>query len=297
MLWSAKDVKWVPLNASGSSGGIILAWKTSKWELQSSSVGSFSISAILKDKCSSLCCLVSSVYGPNSDNIRKDFWNELTSIRHSFPGPCCFVGDFNVIRFAEEHSRKRRVSSAMEEFSDWIQSHELVDLPLFGARFTWSNGRQTPIQSRLDRFLLSTDWLEAFPAASQLALPRITSDHCPILLSLEDESWGPKPFRFNSSRINLKDFKQRLKEWWSSFQVEGFAGHKLLCKLKLLKEKLKKWKIEELGKKDSEMAALLSELQRLDSEAEGSMLSSEALGRCIQIIQDISIRSLQDEIS
>ena len=55
------------------------------------------------------------------------------------------------------------ITSAMRDFSDWIWSNDLVDLPLRAADFTWSNMRRDPIISRLDRFLVSSGWLDIFP--------------------------------------------------------------------------------------------------------------------------------------
>ncbi|XP_058099751.1 uncharacterized protein LOC131244111 [Magnolia sinica] len=184
----------------------------------------------------------------------------------------------------------------MEAFSDWIQNQELVDLPLFGATYTRTNGRRDQIQSRLDR-LLSTDWLEGFPTSSQLALPRTTSDHCPIMLSTEEDNWGPKPLRFNSAWLQIDGFHQKIVEWWSIFQVDGFAWHRLLCKLRLLKERLKEWKEGELRKRHADTEALFFELQRLDEEAKGGSIYIKRLSRCIQIIQSLSARALEDEVS
>lgn len=43
----------------------------------------------------------------------------------------------------------------MMAFNDWIQHYDLVDLPLGGARYTWTNCQGNPVMSRLDRFLIS----------------------------------------------------------------------------------------------------------------------------------------------
>lgn len=40
-------------------------------------------------------------------------------------------------------------------FSEFIDEFRLVDLPLVGGPFTWSNGRSPPTLSQLDRFLVS----------------------------------------------------------------------------------------------------------------------------------------------
>lgn len=34
---------------------------------------------------------------------------------------------------------------------------------------------------RLDRFLANSEWIHLFPDSHVLRLPRITSDHCPVL--------------------------------------------------------------------------------------------------------------------
>lgn len=65
-----------------------------------------------------------------------------------------------------------------------------------GATFTWSNHKHCPTMSRLDRFLVSDDWVARYSKVCQLALPKPCSDHCPILLDSKCESWGPRPFGF-----------------------------------------------------------------------------------------------------
>ncbi|XP_058101914.1 uncharacterized protein LOC131246067 [Magnolia sinica] len=185
----------------------------------------------------------------------------------------------------------------MNCFSSWIQSQGLVDLPLLGAKYTWSNGRRSPIQYRLDRFLVSPDWLEAFPSILQTTLPRTTSDHCPLLLIMVKDNWGPKLFRINSSWFCKEGFKEKISAWWSSFQVEGFAGHKLICKLRLLKLKIKEWFYEESRMKEAETEALHSELQQIDNSLNDTHIPNEVLSRRIQIIQALSIAALQEEAS
>ena len=68
----------------------------------------------------------------------------------------------------------------MRAFSDWINLHPLVDLHPAGALYTWSNHH--PIMSKLDRFLVTNDWIDLYPEVYQCALPKLASDHCPIIL-------------------------------------------------------------------------------------------------------------------
>lgn len=60
--------------------------------------------------------------------------------------------------------------------------------------------------TRIDRFLISSDWEDHFKGAIQMALHREFSDHWPIFLSSKEVHWGPKPFRFENSWLLSKSF-------------------------------------------------------------------------------------------
>ena len=86
----------------------------------------------------------------------------------------------------------------MIDFNNFITDTNLCDPVLQNAEFTWSNNRENAIWCRLDRFLFSTGWEDVFSDARQLALSRVTSDHCPVLLDTNNVKWGPAPFRFEN---------------------------------------------------------------------------------------------------
>lgn len=52
-------------------------------------------------------------------------------------------GDYNTIRFLEERVGCQVVFRAMEEFSEYIDNHFLIDLPLIGASFTWARSEDS----------------------------------------------------------------------------------------------------------------------------------------------------------
>ena len=66
-------------------------------------------------------------------------------------------GDFNVMRFPSERSGSANFTLAIHQFSAFISEQILIDLPLVGRSFTWSNSREVASRSRFDRFLLSAD--------------------------------------------------------------------------------------------------------------------------------------------
>jgi hypothetical protein len=56
-----------------------------------------------------------------------------------------------VVRFPSERSGAGGFSAAMEDFSKFIRGQSLVNIPMHGGQFTWSNNR---VWSIIDRFLL-----------------------------------------------------------------------------------------------------------------------------------------------
>ncbi|GFS36239.1 hypothetical protein Acr_00g0044890 [Actinidia rufa] len=64
-------------------------------------------------------------------------------------------GDFNVVVRLAARVGYQMQSRAMRDFSAYIMEEDLIDLPLEGNGFTWSNGTTS---SRLDRFLVCSGW-------------------------------------------------------------------------------------------------------------------------------------------
>lgn len=141
-------------------------------------------------------------------------WKELDGIRRRWNGPWCVGGDWNVVRFPGEKLGGYRTSSDMQAFSDWINTNSLIDLQLNGATFTWSSHQSPPSMSKIDRFLMSTNWLELYSDVCQMPLPKPTSDHCPIMLDSGCERSGPTPFRFEMMWLDEQQFLALIEDWW-----------------------------------------------------------------------------------
>ena len=97
----------------------------------------------------------------------------------------------------------------MRRFAQIIDELGLVDLPLQGGLFTWNGGQNNQPWARLDRFLVTQNWLD-----HQSRLPRPTSDHFPILLEGGGLRRGPSLFRFENMWLKVEGFKDLLRSWW-----------------------------------------------------------------------------------
>lgn len=139
----------------------------------------------------------------------------------------CIGGDFNVVRNAGERRGIRMGNTQgrkeMEDFNSFINHVELLDISSRGRRFTWFRPNDTSM-SRLDRFLLSHEWLSCWPDCTQLVLERTFSDHCPILLKYSTQNWGPKPFRSLNCWFEDRRFKGFVEKTWSELNVQGWGA-------------------------------------------------------------------------
>lgn len=166
---------------------------------------------------------------------------ELVNVKARWDLPWCIGGDFNLVRFAHEREIKDRTDLGMDRFDEFINRWSLIDGPLKGAKYTWSNFIDKPSLSRLDRFLYSNDWEELFPGRSQLACSRSVSDHVQILLQSYWGIGGPSPFKFENTWLLEPDFMEMVKEIWVHSQYLGNPSRLLALKLQNLKHRLKDW--------------------------------------------------------
>jgi len=109
----------------------------------------------------------------------------------------CVVGNFNFIK----RSGERRNAGCdgdhrreMRKFDDFIKSSDLVDILMTGRKYTWykPNGL---IKSRINRILMSKEWLDRWSGNKYHVLDRSVSDHCALVLNTVTTNWGSKPFR------------------------------------------------------------------------------------------------------
>jgi hypothetical protein len=134
----------------------------------------------------------------------------------------CIGGDFNVTRFPSERSGDVHFCPAMVEFLDFIFVQSLMDIPLVGGNFTWSNNRDPPSWSRIDRFLVSPDWEAQFPKVSQKRRQRLCLDYFLILLDRGDFHGGKRHFKFENV-VEIRGFFYMLFTYQKK-KIRGFCG-------------------------------------------------------------------------
>jgi hypothetical protein len=293
-LWGCSFADWCYLASNGAAGGILLMWDRRVVEKVEAYVGEFVVACSFKNVSDGFSWAFAGVYGPQSISSRRLLWEELAGLLSWWELPWCIGGDFNVTRFPNERSGVARFCPAMMEFSDFVSEQELMDLPLAGGTLTWSNSVSW---SRIDRFLVSPDWEAKYPSLFQKRLPRLCSDHFPILLDCGGIKGGARPFKFENMWLKADGFVDKVREWWSSYSFLGTPSFVLAQKLKALKADLKKWNEQVFGNVEFRKKALLEELNSLDRLEEERGLDPEEKLRKPMVIMELEQVTLQEEIS
>lgn len=222
------------LGAEGHAGGVLVLWDRRMFTKMGSFLWRCSVSCLLQVVENDKLWLYSGVYGPCDDAARCVLWEDLKSVKMRWNVPWCMGGggDFNVVHFPYERSSSRSYSRAMADFNDFINEMGLVDLPLVGGDFTWFRNSDSRQFSRIDRFLVTIDCEELFNGSVQSCLPRVTSDHVPLLLESGGCDRGKSPFRFKNMWLKEPGFVDWVRGKWLSYEPAGNPCFRLARKLK-----------------------------------------------------------------
>lgn len=274
-LWGDSHCSFSFRPSRGASGGLLSVWNTSEVEVWSSVSRDHTLIIHGRFIKSNEEFYLFNIYAPCDGAARKLLWDSLSLRLQLLRGrKLCVCGDFNDVRCSEERrSVNARYSSLdFSHFNSFTDENSLLDLPLGGRKFTWFKGDGRSM-SRLDRFLLSEDWCLAWPNCLQIAQLRGLSDHCPLVLTVDEEDWGPRPSRLLKCWTDIPGYKQFVSTKWKSFQVDGWGGYVLKEKFKLIKVALKEWHVNHTQNLRGKITALKDRLAELDAKGEGELLS------------------------
>jgi len=125
------------------------------------------------------------------------------------------VGDFNLYRSPVDRSRPGGDHNEMYLFNEAISYFGIVEIPLKGKRFTWSNKQFRPLLERLDWFFTSVAWTIIYPNTFAFSLVMETSDHVPCVATISTAI--PKSsFRFENFWMEHQDFMAVLQQGCSA---------------------------------------------------------------------------------
>ncbi|KAG6628379.1 hypothetical protein CIPAW_14G010000 [Carya illinoinensis] len=151
-LWRGHHVGWLYLPSKGASGGVLIMFDKRVVDRLEDCVGEFTVAFSFENGFQWAFAgvygpnifFVIEVYNPNIDAEIRILWEELARLLSWWELPSCIGGDFNVSRFPSERSSMSHITPTMRGFSDFISKQALMDIPLTGGSYSWSNTREIP---------------------------------------------------------------------------------------------------------------------------------------------------------
>nr|KAJ0218832.1 hypothetical protein LSAT_V11C300154990 [Lactuca sativa] len=272
-IWGSSSFLCETIDSIGLSGGIATLWDPSTFQCSVTIKGDNFLAVKGSWIASKSSYGFINVYAPNDPSRRKMLWSNLERVICAEDNTRWVVfGDFNAVRSAEERIGSSFCSSTAYHFNKFIASAGLIDLPIGGRKFTYMSSDCSK-HSKLDRFLISHNCSNDWPQLIVTVLPRLHSDHCPLILSSSDSDFGAPPFRFFNSWLLDDELEGVVKQGWvcntaigaftSLVPLQVVAG-----KLKNTKEKIKEWRNYKNVKEHKRVEELTKEIDSIDINAE-----------------------------
>jgi len=163
-LWGDNNIGWLHYEGDNGSGSLLSMWHKEAFSYISHLMGKGFIVVFGTYSKANIICVVVNVYVACNLRDKKVLWEELSNIKSASQDVVwCMCGDFNAVRSPSERKGSRvrgGQSKEIEGFNNFIDSNMLFDIPTVGKKFTWFNGLAN---SRLDRVLVSEEWLVQWP--------------------------------------------------------------------------------------------------------------------------------------
>lgn len=229
------------LPSVGASGGIITIWKGTHFEGHLVFQNNYMISVQMACKFSGEAWILSNVYAPCTAEGKMDFLNWFKHVDMDNGSNLLIVGDFNLLRGPKNRNKPGGNFAEMLAFNNAISRQRLVEIPLKGCKYTWTNKQHSPLLERLDWFFSSNSWTTSFPNTTALALSRDTSDHTPCVISAITKTPSPRVFRFENFWLKHSSFINVMQHGWGLPVTPSDNARALGAKFKNLRRVLRMW--------------------------------------------------------
>lgn len=266
-LWNRDDVEFCFSPSQGNSGGLITLWRNSHIRISSfrNERNWIAIEGILI--LENFHCTMINIYNSCDPTTRENTWKEIVDFCSASHHPCLIAGDFNETLTPGDRGSMVIDHSSSAHFHSFISNLHLIEIQPSEGWFTWFRGAS---MSKLDRFLVQSDWITKFPLIHTSILKRSISDHCPIILKSREIKWGPRPFRFQDVWLSHRGCLETVKKVWRNSD-----GMMIMDKFKKVKNELKEWNSQVFGNINERIATLESEIQQWDNVANTRLLTEE----------------------
>jgi hypothetical protein len=221
---------------------IIIFWDSMIWNnIIIHTSEQYITSMLYSDSNINLMCTI--VYAFNEEEKRKPLWDYIIDLSKNVNLPWLVAGDFNSILFSGDRLNNGSFNSVGDNnFIECINFSQLVEPAFTGNFFTWRGGISFSVHSKIDRVFVNSIWLDKFDNFGICFGNHSLSDHTQILINIQMQNKRKRqiPFKYKNSWHKYDDYHQVIYEPLEKRNT-GNPLYKLICKLKAVKNILKKW--------------------------------------------------------
>ncbi|XP_021317616.1 uncharacterized protein LOC110435860 [Sorghum bicolor] len=156
-------------------------------------------------------------------------------------GPWILLGDFNLVCSPADKNNGQINSSLASAFNEAILDLLLIEIELSDRLYTWTNKQSNPILAKLDRAFTNFDLDQLFPMANLSSLPRPTSDHTPVMLTLSTTLPKTTTFHFENFWLHNSSFLPHVTDAWNRAPMCADAARQLAVCIKSTRTAIKVW--------------------------------------------------------
>jgi hypothetical protein len=157
---------------------------------------------------------LTTVYGPQEEQEKIIFLDELRQLRLGRVGPWILCGDFNLICMAADKNNGRLNRRLMGKMRRFLQDLEMLELHLQGRLYTWSNEQARPTLVCIDRAFAFAHGCDRFPHYRLHALSSCL-DHTPLLLHTDSSHVFHHRFMFESTWPKFSSYLDAVVAGWN----------------------------------------------------------------------------------
>ena len=203
----------------------------------------------------------------------------VRDIRTVCTGPWLVAGDFNLIYKDEDKNNSNLNRAMMGRFRRWVNDMAVTELPLHGRKYTWSSSSTSasPTLVRLDRVFCSLEWEEMFPVCLLQSYASGDSNHCPLLLGLQDSPASKRRFHFEAFWPSLDGFMETVEAAWTVVPARPCPLETLSLKFKATARSLQSWSQKTVGHLNSQLLLAKEILHQLDIAHDSRTLDSNEM--------------------
>nr|KAJ0222743.1 hypothetical protein LSAT_V11C200067800 [Lactuca sativa] len=281
--WGNNDLDFKVAQPQGKSGGLLCIWDPKTFIKSNTFSSRYFIAVSGQWSGFPGNTTLVNIYAPQTITDKRELWKELLNFKSS-DGNWVFFGDFNVVRKKDERLNSAFCKYSAADFNQFIIDAGLKEFKMGRMKYTYYREEGHKF-SKIDRFLVCSNFIGIQPSSYVTALPRLHSDHSLIVLKPVQTDFGPPPFRFFNSWVLNAEFCKEFTEAWCSFQGYGTPDIILKAKLKFVKDRIQKWKKDESKNK----SGLLTELKNKVNDM-------EKVAKCRDISEDERATWREDKI-